>query len=58
MITKYIVTHKGYASCGCTTCTGKYQFRNMIHYWFWYLKKTLVEKKTVKVFKKQTVIYD
>ena len=52
MITKYIVTYKGYASSGCTTCTGKYQFKNLIHYWLWYLKKT------VKVFKKQTVIYE
>ena len=58
MIVKNIITYKGYASCRCIICPGKYQFRSLFHYWIWYLKKTLVEKKTVEVFQKQTVIYD
>ena len=58
MITKHIITHRGHASCSCIVRTGKYEFRNLIHYWIWYLKKTLVEKKTVEVFDQETIIYE
>ena len=56
MMVKSIITYKGYASCRCIICPGKYQFRFLFQYWIWYLKKTLAEKKKVIVLDENMIV--